>query len=1105
MHPDNDNYFRPNFVDVYYVNRPAQMQNMCLNYVLEWYDVKDTKPANPTTEYIRFQYTDRVLLKNADDTARESTKVVTKYFHRKKKKSAVCILNMPESIKDEDTFKRAIYISLQRFVPHYHETEIMAGATTMDEYQARYNEMLEQNEYLRENDSLLKSKQQTDALIRKWVEEAEKEAELDRQEEQEIDEEDMTLAEIRKSVIKSKKIQDQNFIQPPETVSEMTSKEYEKLMTPQQRQTYDYVINKIVKNQENGSKWSPENNANEPLRMFLTGKAGTGKSFLTKAICQKVEEIFNPNKDKKVLLKVGSTGISAYQVGGVTAHSAFKLHVRQPGQSAYQKPLSNVDCQSFRIAYKDVVLVIIDEISMLGSTNMAQINSRLEEMLPLSKEAQACDELSDNWRFFGSLNFILVGDFLQLPPVKARYAFERVPYYDAMKVLNCNGVIDQFNHFEYHELTVQMRQSNDQPFTETLNQIRLGNVTEAAFQMLKSRIVDLGIPWDCSHPQAQKRSMHALSLYLLRKLQQEPGSIVIFGLKAQTEAFNKAVTKELGIKTHSIKALDFSKLEGDKPIKTVTRFKSSNETGGLATTLNLGINSRVMLLKNLFPDLGLVNGVQGYVTRFAIVRRKIEKVYVKFDDIDDEVEIERCDADFQLRAGYLVHRKQFPLMLSFAITVHKSQGLTLSHVIVDLKYGLHADGLAYVALSRARSIKNIDLLGLNVSGIRCSIKCVQKYNELRKKSGLPIYEKYNIKDPKVLDEMAKKNPNKRKVNIDVTVPVPVKKRRKSKVPKTTNAPKVVDDQQPSTSTAVPDNQGENIASVLRFVNDGCNCYANSTNQCLLSLPMFRAKVAQIYQNRQALDIQQTRQIDALMELCQKFQRTDPRPVLSAEESNILRFSLNDLRFRTQSQWCASEYMEELLGNFQDLKSYFTMDVFSTYTCASCLEHNVEPPSSHEDINPNKLYYDVQKPDKNHTIQQAVASRAEVGECPRCPGQGDRGYKRFVGEIKISLHPTTQYFVLHINPFGFRRDRCTSKIINFDKNAVHTFPLIENETFRLEACIYHRGIRSDSGHYIAYYRHEQLGWLELDCVNGGTAFKCDNIDFNEVAYFFFKRL
>ena len=151
-------------------------------------------------------------------------------------------------------------------------------------------------------------------------------------------------------------------------------------------------------------------------------------------------------------------------------------------------------------------------------------------------------------------------------------------------------------------------------------------------------------------------------------------------------------------------------------------------TAGLEAELNLAVGARVMLRRNIDTSQGLVNGALGSVTTISK-----ECIQVTFDHTPKvPFKIERVRSRFQILRRFYVYRKQFPLILAFAVTIHKCQGLSLDCAIVDLSSSVFATGMAYVAISRVRTLAGLHLLAFDPKSIKVSDECVEEVNRLRK-------------------------------------------------------------------------------------------------------------------------------------------------------------------------------------------------------------------------------------------------------------------------------------------------------------------------------------------------------------------------------------
>ena len=394
--------------------------------------------------------------------------------------------------------------------------------------------------------------------------------------------------------------------------------------------------------------------------LFLTGKAGTGKSTFLRYICDNT-------KKKHVVL--APTGIAAINAGGSTLHSFFKLpfHPLPPDDPNLSLQKGRIHdffkyTKSHRKLLEELELVIIDEISMVR----ADIIDAVDRILRV---------YSRNLREpFGGKQLLLVGDVFQLEPVvkgderEILNRFYATPYFFSARVF---GQIDLVSI----ELQKVYRQS-DPKFIGVLDRIRNNTLAAADLQLLNTR-----------YAAPVERSEQDMYITLAtrrdtvdhindRKLAELPGQPITF----------------------------MGEIDGDFP------------ESSLPTSLELLLKpgAQVIFIKNDF-DKRWVNGTIGTVTGVDPLEGTL---YVLTDDgkeCDVKQEVWRNirytynEEKKEIEEETLGTFKQFPVRLAWAITIHKSQGLTFSRVVIDFTGGVFAGGQAYVALSRCTSLEGIQL------------------------------------------------------------------------------------------------------------------------------------------------------------------------------------------------------------------------------------------------------------------------------------------------------------------------------------------------------------------------------------------------------------
>ena len=455
----------------------------------------------------------------------------------------------------------------------------------------------------------------------------------------------------------------------------------------------------------------------KPFLMFVSGVGGTGKSFLIEAIKAQVAEMWNKDDPDVVTCAVATpTGLAAFNVGGVTVHRLFQLPVEHSKKAEYWSLKNNAQ-KEMRNALHSVKLIIIDEISMLSNLNFHYVHKRLDALFN-----------RDEW--FGGINMLFVGDLLQLSPVNADPVFVSL---DTKTTASKLGVIGSVNIWRdnvvYDELTINERQKSDGTFTSMLEEVRLGNVSEASLQLLQGRVI---------HTTVKDKFLELQS--------SGNAPVCMFPLKKDCAAFNEEMLNSLvtdRVKIQELPCMDaIEETMGNvkwnaKAAKQLESLNQDcNKTAGLEYVLRLAVGTRVMLRRNIDTSKGLVNGAIGTVLSITT-----EVVKVLFDKMTEPYEVEKVNSKFVVMRTFYVSRRQFPLTLAFAITVHKCQGLSLNSALMDLSQKVFASGMAYVALSRVRTLEGVHLINFNKESIIVSGDSLREVNRLRKqyRPDLPTY------------------------------------------------------------------------------------------------------------------------------------------------------------------------------------------------------------------------------------------------------------------------------------------------------------------------------------------------------------------------------
>lgn len=395
--------------------------------------------------------------------------------------------------------------------------------------------------------------------------------------------------------------------------------------------------------------------------VFIHGCAGTGKSFL-------IEYIRNNLKGKRIAV-TATTGVSAYSIRGSTINRFTGIGT---GENKADSLIKNVLKGPGKDNIRNIDTLVIDEISMMSAELFEKLDIIFKRLRGNTKA------------LFGGIQLVVCGDMFQLLPVFSRN--EKLYGQEQDKRLIIESAIF-CKHFKKTTVYLEknFRQQGDKVYNDMLQRLRYGELLESDEYILNDRV---GIP-------CEENTLHLVSSNVMAnkinqdKLAELEEDMVIFEAKYSNNRGSEPRVHEL----------------------LLTDLKYQFSQKGLER-LVLKKGCKVMLVKNIDTDAGLVNGAIGVVLDITT------SVQVKFDNGVTK-SIAACE--WKLEHGDTsVTAIQFPLIVAYALTIHKSQSLTLDKVVIDLGDSIFCHHQTYVALSRVKSLDGVFLTGFNPKKIKVS-------------------------------------------------------------------------------------------------------------------------------------------------------------------------------------------------------------------------------------------------------------------------------------------------------------------------------------------------------------------------------------------------
>ena len=344
----------------------------------------------------------------------------------------------------------------------------------------------------------------------------------------------------------------------------------------------------------------------EPLRLFVSGFGGSGKSHLIR-ILMAYQFIRSEVKQEPCHFLLGApTGIASHNIGGMTLHSMWNLPVnhgnsKRNSNEEYRK-LRSGQINKMRANYKHACGLIVDEVSMISNRMLMAINLRMNEVVG-----------SKNHEPFGGIPTVMFGDLFQLEPVNGCQPFIPLSSSVAQKMFGgfpCAPNL--WRVFQFRQLKTNHRQQGEenQKWRATLDHARYGMLSASDIKYLNERMIDT------SGCKLQKDYLDRYVEKFLECEEEGLGPVCLLPANKMVKEFNHAVMEKKGEIPETIKSIDIFSGRNDELLSAAKKILpdlESDKTGGLEAALDVAINTRVMLRVNDKRTPGLVNGARGTV------------------------------------------------------------------------------------------------------------------------------------------------------------------------------------------------------------------------------------------------------------------------------------------------------------------------------------------------------------------------------------------------------------------------------------------------------------------------------------------------------------
>lgn len=592
--PDSPNIYKRNILDRF-IERPAHAENICLADFVALYNFRGKNSSISDESNENFQ--DEIVIGDLEVEENRNSIIVSDGVLRRRKNPKIIRFCRYNAVKDPDNFYRE---RLMLFKPWRNENQELEEVNAEGIYIENINLIRENSQkYIKEDCDLdfltneIENLRATQTVDSEEPENEELSEEINCSNVYEFPDNTMQADVLfnigfgHDTSVTAVSGTEFNKITVPDVLS---NKDYSDLMATLNQKQYQYVIHVL-----NSVKLNEM-----PFYHFIGGEAGVGKSKLITAVYQTLLRYYKMEPgpiDSSPIMLCAYTGKAAHNIGGVTAHNAFLLSIKNFMEVSEYR-LTAEKLNNLRVKFAKLKMIIIDEISLFGRRTFEKLNERLKEIFRVD-------------RLFGGITIIALGHFGQLRPVKDDFIFASSGNCIQRMIGNV-----LWQPFIYYELTEIMRQKDDLAFAEALGRMSIGIMTKNDVDLFKSRcFAENNLPSEGKNAVRLMWRNADVDQYNAKRLNDlKSNNTIRIEHKAVDKVIGAATRKETQQIIHNLENLP------------------ANKTQGLAKLLILQIGARYMITSNVDVSDGLFNGAISILRFIEFVNGTAETLFMEFED-----------------------------------------------------------------------------------------------------------------------------------------------------------------------------------------------------------------------------------------------------------------------------------------------------------------------------------------------------------------------------------------------------------------------------------------------------------------------------------------